>query len=148
MTHANHWSKPLSLYRSNVSTQWPFIDILSQYIQSYEGPLMGFHGCSQNSNNAANVWIVKIGCVLSFFINKFDLNYQEFENFFCFLAGLFTWTPKSLSSVSVIFLATSDGRTSELGVLVKICECSNDGTCNYDQSVAAPNNQSFQVSNL
>lgn len=65
--------------------------------------------------------------------------------FFFFLAGVFTWTPKSLASVSVIFLATSGGLTTELGVLVKICDCSNNGTCNYDQSMAAPNNDSFQV---
>ena len=65
-----------------------------------------------------------------------------------FTGGAFMWTPQSLDPVSLVIRA-SDGQVySPIQPVVKVCDCQNNGTCNYDQYTQESNivNDKFAVS--
>ncbi|XP_030844962.1 mucin-like protein isoform X1 [Strongylocentrotus purpuratus] len=62
--------------------------------------------------------------------------------------GLFTWTPPSLDVSMIEIVATDDfGASSLLAYKVRVCQCSNDGVCNFDILAANQdlNNNGFTV---
>ncbi|XP_030844885.1 fibrillin-1 isoform X2 [Strongylocentrotus purpuratus] len=62
--------------------------------------------------------------------------------------GLFTWTPPSLDVSMIEIVATDDfGASTLLTYKVRVCQCSNDGVCNFDNLAANQdlNNNGFTV---
>ncbi|XP_077996694.1 uncharacterized protein LOC144450002, partial [Glandiceps talaboti] len=61
--------------------------------------------------------------------------------------GTFTWIPEDKERVNLTILASDGKATTAFVPLIKICECENDGVCNYETFVknADINNDKFSV---
>nr|XP_006813857.1 PREDICTED: mucin-4-like [Saccoglossus kowalevskii] len=63
--------------------------------------------------------------------------------------GSFVWTPENTVKVNLSFIASDGSASSALNPIVKLCECKNNGTCNYNTTVQGSdiNNDKFAMLN-